>query len=89
VCLDRVERDALWFRHGIASASLRALFHRFVHRESGAIASTRFHSTARLPLMPSATVANTCQVAADLALVRDARRPAGAWQNAETELRGS
>jgi hypothetical protein len=31
------------------------------HLESGAIASTRFHSTARLPLMPSATVEKRSQ----------------------------
>ena len=52
--------------------------------ERGATASTSFHSTARLPLMPSASVAKTsAQIAAHAALVDDAREAAGARQHAE------
>ncbi len=49
-------------RTGTESASSRAHFVTVsFQRESGAMPSTRFHSTARLPLMPSATVEKTSQ----------------------------
>ena len=50
----------------------------------GTISSTSRHSTARLPLTPSSVVQNTVGVvAAHLALVGDAREPAGAGQHRE------
>src|SRR4051794_11929263 len=49
----------------------------------GTTASTRPHSTARLPFTPSASVENASEIAPHLALAPHARRPAGARQHAE------